>query len=132
MKALQDDIDDALAKVRHDGFLLRRVLEKHEDFAPGCYFGGSPQMPPHLEWPYTDCYAAPPIPLYFIAQINFASMPVLEGHPKAPEKGTLFFFIEPKYGPSHEYASGTAPVLWTSEDARHLGVIFSRYHQANA
>ena len=120
MQETEETIESALAEAQHEGFLLQRVSAHHEDSAPGCYFGGSPTMPAHLEWPYTDCYDAPPTPLHFIAQINLSSMPVLEGHPKAPKTGTLFFFIEPKHGPAHEYASGTATVLWTQEDTLHL------------
>ncbi len=120
MEATEDHIASVLAQARRDGFLLRRVPAKQGDFAPGCYFGGSPTMPANMDWPYTDCYDTPPTPLTFIAQINLASLPVLEGHPEAPKSGTLFFFIEPKYGPRHEYASSTTAVLWTDADTLNL------------
>lgn len=85
--------------------------------APGCWMGGTPTLPPGLEWPVCreryrfDLTDGEPYPLPFLMQINCAGIPVLEGEPDVPHEGFLFVFYE---GLQAEINLGR--VLYTAQD----------------
>jgi hypothetical protein len=72
-------------------------------------FGGSPEMPAHLEWP--ECEGKP---LYFIGQFQLSTLRAFAAAEILPRQGRLWFFYDPMdFGPG-----------WT-EDRRTWRVLFS-------
>ena len=113
---MSDEIEELIEEAKREGFLLCKTTHPEGPGAPGCWLGGLPTLPENLEWPLTQGSGIPDIPLHFVAQINLASLPLHDGHPAMPRTGTLFFFIDPIFGPSFEYSASTAVVLYSTED----------------
>lgn len=95
----QAQLDEMLAKARRPGLAMMKTLTPDAEGAQGCWLGGEPTLPPEIEWPfrYSEIQQES-IPLHFLAQINLASVPRLEGLPELPENGTLFFFYDAVLG----------------------------------
>lgn len=53
------------------------------------FLGGVPRLPQDLAWPERNGS-----PMSFLAQIDLASLPTLDGPNNLPNKGTLFFFYD--------------------------------------
>jgi uncharacterized protein YwqG len=110
------EIEELIEQSKHDGFLLRKTLRPNDKAASGCWFGGEPTLPPEIEWPYTQSKEFPPIPLHFAAQIDLSAIPLSDKHPEMPRTGTLFFFIDPIYGPAYDYSQNTTRVIYVAGD----------------
>jgi uncharacterized protein YwqG len=54
--------------------------------------GGIPDLPPEFEWPVWDVDA-----LAFLAQIDLAGLPKIQGLPGLPNVGLLYFFCETEF-----------------------------------
>jgi uncharacterized protein YwqG len=72
--------------------------------------GGFPDLPDHVEWPQFNGRYLP-----FIAQVNLAELPVLEGGP-LPTTGRLYYF----YWCTNERCETPVTVLWLSDDTTDL------------
>lgn len=69
-----------------------------DEGAPGSWFGGTPTLPQHIEWPTLNpedlVGLNVEIPMHFFAQINLEHLPMFPGMPDMPRTGTLFIFLE--------------------------------------
>lgn len=80
---------------RRPALLLDKMPEPDAQGAPGCWLGGLPTLPPDIAWPWFTYHGRPLCPMHFVAQIDLAALPALEGLPDRPTSGTLFFFATP-------------------------------------
>lgn len=124
MKILSSTTDtetppDHLKEFMLPGFHLRKVPNSEEPGAAGCWFGGHPTLPPGVEWPIfrTGDEDRPDVPMHFLAQINLASIPRIDGYPEMPDVGTLFFFVDTVYEPMRSHAAdGQSSVIYVPQD----------------
>lgn len=106
----QEEIYQAIEDARRPALLLNKTKFADGPGEPGCWLGGEPTLPPHIDWPYQEVEGISS-PLYFIVQINLARVPRSEGFPDVPETGTLFFFFDPTFWTTD------AKVIYVDEDA---------------
>ena len=91
------------------------VDEDDPEALPGCWIGGQPRMPDHIEWPHRKADGTDGlVPMYFIAQIDMAQIPRVKGFEHMPEKGNLLFFHLPTM------ADRQAEVIYIEEDLSQL------------
>ena len=76
------DLARPAALLRPEAGLPQRVGESR--------FGGHPDLPPHLDWPWIPRYD---IPMPFLAQINLADVRGMSGL-DLPRSGHLYFFYD--------------------------------------
>ncbi|WP_425101454.1 DUF1963 domain-containing protein [Tropicibacter sp. S64] len=80
---------------RRPALLLDKMPRPDMPGAPGCWLGGLPTLPSDIAWPWFTYHGRPLAPMHFVAQIDLAQLPNLEGLPARSTTGTLFFFVSP-------------------------------------
>ena len=80
---------------RRPALLLDKMPRPDMAGAPGCWLGGLPTLPSDIAWPWFTYFGKPVAPMHFVAQIDLAQLPDLDGLPERPALGTLFFFATP-------------------------------------
>ncbi|MBI1493652.1 DUF1963 domain-containing protein [Halocynthiibacter styelae] len=117
-KKLSDvEIDGYLARMRSLATMMLRTTKQTDEGMPGCWFGGQPTLPAHIEWPVYKCpFPEVDVPLHFIFQIDLRFVPRAMEYPEFPERGTLFVFVEPILAPFDE--TSHIPPLLSGEGAK--------------
>jgi len=112
------DKDEIIDQARAHGFLLRKTRRPDDPGTDGCWLGGRPTLPDHIDWPWSEKgeHGIQPMPLHFIAQIKLDSIPWHDGLPEMPRTGTLFFFMDPIFAPIHEFDPDLARIIYVNED----------------
>jgi len=87
----EDDIEDVIKTLRGVISLKEKYYNRKTDITPGITkIGGTPHLPPSLEWP-----SGRTGPLTFLAQINFSEI-ISDMEEVLPNKGIAYFFIVPE------------------------------------
>lgn len=124
------EIDNALSQASRVG---ARLVKTKDEGTPGCWLGGQPSLPEDLEWPVVWCdeeeydedfpEGTPPYPMHFLGQIDLGQLPPSIILPDLPQRGTLFFFIDPITAPtgSESYppvlnVKGRQKVIYCADD----------------
>ncbi|WP_106743776.1 DUF1963 domain-containing protein [Yoonia maritima] len=108
-----DEVEQMVEASRVPSVLIIKTITDETPGASGCWLGGDPTLPAHIEWPWVksvpipeelhDYYArnnkplpkvGPLYPMHFFAQINLAEVPRAPGMIDLPLEGTLFFFAD--------------------------------------
>ena len=94
----KDAYEDAVPDAFWDDAVLEEVLllktaTPRKPGADGCWFGGRPNLPPNLEWPFYQSAEHGDILLVFLAQVNLATLPLVSVQTSLPDSGVLFFFL---------------------------------------
>lgn len=106
------DIDALLSGTLVPAFFISKAQHGGAASTPGCWLGGQPRLPRHIDWPWVLRDGQPFYPMHFIAQFNLAQLNS-DGRPAGlPEHGTLFFFAS--YVEDVEL--GNASVIYFEED----------------
>lgn len=82
---------------------VRKILQSQRGMAS--FLGGAPRLPRELKWPKDS--AGRPIP--FIGQIDFSSLPPIDGQ-QLPASGVAFFFLDTEL---NEVGNMSASVLFS-------------------
>ena len=113
-----DEIEDLVNESRIEGYFLHMDWPQTAPGAPGCWFGGDPNLPPDIEWPsygeFINDEDEAFEPMLFLAQVNCAELPVIEHRPEIPQSGTLFFFHDVSFYSGDDAHKGT--VIYVDED----------------
>ena len=118
------EIDGHLLRARKLAAILLRTPQQTDEGMPGCYFGGRPTLPPHIDWPTykSGVPGLDPVPLHFILQINLKYLPRALDFPEMPNHGTIFVFVEPMFAPQ-EFKQGpsllqkdAATIIYVADD----------------
>ena len=118
------EIDGHLLRARKLAAILLRTPQQTDEGMPGCYFGGRPTLPPHIDWPTykSGVPGLDPVPLHFILQINLKYLPRALDFPEMPNHGTIFVFVEPMFAPQ-EFKRGpsllqkdAATIIYVADD----------------
>lgn len=124
-KKLSDvEIDGYLSRMRSLAAVMLRTENLTDEGMPGCWFGGQPTLPEHIEWPmFHNTMDDIKVPLHFLFQVNLRFVPRGLSFPEFPRRGTLFVFIEPIMAqdgdafPIPPFLSGEgAKVIYVAED----------------
>lgn len=111
------EIADLLEKGHQPGLVLVKTRKPKDPGLPGCWFGGLPTLPAHVDWPIYDAAEdEPSVPMHFVCQINLAQVPEFEGRPEMPTSGTLFFFVDPIFAPVYSIPKGGGRVIYVADD----------------
>lgn len=113
---MTESLQEMLAEARRPGFHLRKTPESNGPGAPGCWLGGEPTLPPHIDWPFYQVGSYPSVPLHFVGQIALAEVPEMSGLPPMPRKGTLFFFFETVLAYTLGMDDTSARVIYAEDD----------------
>lgn len=89
------EADGLLFRSRKVALALLYSLDANAIGAPGCWFGGEPNLPTNIGWPtYYSKELDAEIPMHFILQMNLNAVPNIVGLPDMPRSGTIFVFID--------------------------------------
>lgn len=105
----EEEIAQSIEEARRPALLLNLTKYPDDPGEDGSWLWGQPTLPPEVDWPYQEINGLP-WPLFFLAQINLASVPRHPKFPKVPETGTLFFFHDPVF------STEDSKVLYVGDD----------------
>ena len=111
-----DELDDMLFEASRPGLMLSKTRLPDDPGAPGSWLGGRPTLPPEIDWPWFAPEDTPLVPMHFVAQIDLAQVPRMNGLPEIPRTGTLFFFFDPILAPVRGLGFGGARVIHVDRD----------------
>lgn len=95
-----------------NGIWLRKTESQSDAGTSGCFFGGLPNLPPHIDWPFWGDEGFFQVPLHFLLQIDLSVLPDIQGGPNIARHGTLFFFVDPVFAPVLGYDQGGIRVIY--------------------
>jgi hypothetical protein len=87
----QDEITSLIPARAQDSILLNRVWPPGAPATGNSWLGGLPCLPPDMDWPRNS---ATGLPLHFLAQVDCADLPTLNGTSPLPRDGLLLFFSD--------------------------------------
>ncbi len=92
------ELEQMLDYARMPSILVVKTPAQGLAGAPGCWLGGAPTLPLKIDWPWTvlsvDGEEKRLNPMNFVGQFDLAQLPLTEGMPNLPTRGTLFFFVD--------------------------------------
>lgn len=86
-----EEITALISDRAQDSILLNRIWPPGTPATGRSWLGGLPCLPPDMDWPRnreTD------LPLHFLAQVDCADLPILNGKSPLPRDGLLLFFSD--------------------------------------
>ncbi len=115
-----EELAPMLESAKRQGIHLRKCPSADGESAKGCWFGRSPTLPERYDWPWFMAREEPQAPMHFLAQINLASVPEVDGTPSLPKTGTLFFFFDPMIAPVYDTPPGSGRVIYCPDDVSNV------------
>ncbi len=86
-----EEVTALVAERAQDSILLNRVWPPGAPVVGNSWLGGLPCLPPDMEWPQNNQTGRP---LHFLAQVDCADLPTLNGTSPLPRDGLLLFFSD--------------------------------------
>lgn len=86
-----EEITDLIADRAQDSILLNRLWPPGAAVTTNSWLGGLPCLPPDMDWPRS---AETDLPQHFLAQVDCADLPTLNGTSPLPRNGLLLFFSD--------------------------------------
>lgn len=116
----EDELETRLRDARRDAVHLKKTSTCQGAGAPGCWFGGKPQLPENIPWPVFQSIEGYALPMQFFAQLNLAAMPLLDNVPELPRSGSLFFFVDLVLGDLNGWQPGSSKVIYVTQEVGDL------------
>jgi hypothetical protein len=86
-----DEVTALVAEKAQDSILLNRLWPPGAPVTTNSWLGGLPCLPPDIAWPQNHETS---LPLHFLAQVDCADLPTLDGTSPLPRDGLLLFFSD--------------------------------------